>query len=229
MAETHPPDFSGHAGRFRLSVQAAGAAGLFGDRPSRRGRQETTSGRRDRIVRRWRSVNPPHTPNSIRLLSASTAQSSRTGHRSHTRFARCCAAPCTKSWSGSPPRQAPNSAHGIPPTRSPSATTCTRPPAALRAVAWLHHEAVSTGARSRRSSCSERSCHERVTCSCHPTAFRDGRTVRILSRWGLHPCSGPGTPGSWPGCRTRPCRTSGARCCATRRGRPSRTPGTDRP
>ncbi len=64
--------------------------------------QERTSACLRNSARRSRSVMPPHTPNSIRLSSASARHSSRTGQPRQIFFALFCSAPCTNSASGSP-------------------------------------------------------------------------------------------------------------------------------
>ena len=73
---------------------------------SSRARQEATSGRRRSSARRSRSVIPPQTPNSTRLSRASARHSVRTTHPKQRVLARFCAAPWTKSSSGSVSRQA---------------------------------------------------------------------------------------------------------------------------
>ncbi len=58
---------------------------------------DTISGCLLSSARRWRSVMPPQTPNSIRLSSASAAHSAITGQWRQTTAAVFCAAPRTKN------------------------------------------------------------------------------------------------------------------------------------
>ena len=62
--------------------------------------QEFTSGCCLSNARRWRSVMPPHTPNSIWLSSASARHSMATGHDRQIAAACLCAAPRTNRSSG---------------------------------------------------------------------------------------------------------------------------------
>ena len=70
-------------------------------------RQEVTFGRRRSSARRSRSVIPPQTPNSTRASRASARHSVRTGQPWQISLAWFCAAPWTKSSSGSAVRQQP--------------------------------------------------------------------------------------------------------------------------
>lgn len=63
--------------------------------------QSVTCGFLRRSARRWRSVSPPHTPNSTRFSNASTRQRMSTGQSLQIAAAFRCSAPCTKSASGS--------------------------------------------------------------------------------------------------------------------------------
>src|SRR5258708_36399966 len=76
-------------------------------------RQETTSDLRRSRARRSRSVMPPQTPNSIRLSSASARHSVRTGQPRQISLARFCAAPWTKSSSGSVPLHAARAVQSV--------------------------------------------------------------------------------------------------------------------
>lgn len=64
---------------------------------------DTTSGCRLSRALRWRSVIPPHTPNSTLLSSASAPHSAITGQRRQITAASRCLAPRTNSASGSVP------------------------------------------------------------------------------------------------------------------------------
>jgi hypothetical protein len=78
------------------------------DRPrrlSKKSAQETTSGCCLSRALRWRSVMPPQTPNSTLLSSASAPHSCMTGQCRQITAALRCAAPRTKSSSGSVCRQ----------------------------------------------------------------------------------------------------------------------------
>ena len=99
----------------RCGVAAAVSCGSAADarspaartvRALSRSRQDVTSGRRRSRARRSRSVMPPQTPNSIRLSRASARHSVRTGQPRQISLARFCAAPWTKSSSGSVPLHA---------------------------------------------------------------------------------------------------------------------------
>lgn len=91
----------------------AAVAGVrwFFNAASKTARQLRTCEWRRSSARRSRSVMPPHTPNSIRLSSASARHSNLTGHDRHTRLAMFCSAPCTNNASGSPSRHAASAAH----------------------------------------------------------------------------------------------------------------------
>ena len=78
---------------------------------------ETTSGCCLSSARRWRSVMPPQTPNSTRLSSESAAHSAMTGQCRQITAALLCAAPLTKSSSGSVERHRALDTHA----RRPSA------------------------------------------------------------------------------------------------------------
>ena len=75
--------------------------------------QESTSGCRLSNARRWRSVMPPQTPNSISLSSASARHSATTGHGRQITAAFRCAAPRTKSSSGSVERHRARATHAV--------------------------------------------------------------------------------------------------------------------
>jgi|SRR5271166_503220 len=78
--------------------------------------QEATFGYCLSNTRRWRSVMPPQTPNSIWLSSASARHSATTGQCRQIAAAFLCAAPRTKSSSGSVERHRAFDTHAIRPS-----------------------------------------------------------------------------------------------------------------
>lgn len=98
---------------------------------SKKSDHERTSGFCLSRALRWRSVMPPHTPNSTLLSNASAPHSCITGQWRQITAAFRCAAPRTNSSSGSVVRQ---SALDTQATRSSASTLCNTPLAAAMLV-----------------------------------------------------------------------------------------------